>query len=257
MGEFHKGQRIGIWSIWDSTGVLKIQRNYTNNKTFEFIYPVNDYPYKNLYTQFLTYRLERNEEGVYPYLHIEERTVVYSLRTWRQLNVTNEPELFKLIDFESVVKKFFDEVIQWYLYGKNADLQVVLESDTALKREYKNWDFSRIEIKEDFFFNSDNLMSDTRQVGLSFYKNKEDKQPTYLLYFPNLREVFSTFKMKVKGFDEVENLDDFFFFNFYRGKNVKRTGIEGTKVIEDKAIDLNIDYNKLRAEHELWLKYGR
>ncbi len=257
VGYFTNGQRTDIWTVWDDQGNLKIQRNYINNKTFDFIIPKTNFPYKEIYQKYPEYKLKKNELNIYPYLHIEERTVIYSNRIWRELNAMNETELFQKIDFKHVVQDLMDNNIKWYEYGENGQLKTEVSKDELqeMKSSYVNWDFSRFEIKEDFFFNIDNLKSDTRQLAISFYNSKEKNKPEYSIYFPNARITFAktTYSSII---NEVKTLDDFFFFNLYRGNIIKSSHIY-KRLNTLNSEDIKIEFEKFVVEHDLWITYGR
>ena len=259
LGEFFKGQRIGIWSVWDTSGVLKVQRNYVNNNTFDFVYPVSNHPYKEIYTQNPIYILKRNGDGLYPYPFVKERSVVYSARGWKQFSMKNEPELFNQIDLKSIVKQVFEEDLTWYFYENNGSFKNELTHEDLLKIAYEcdSWDFNRIEIKEDFLFNTESMSSEIRQLGLAFYTNADAVEPSYLLYFPSIRSILSKQKIVVKGRPEIDHLDDAFFFNAYRGQYIKTFEYFDIHEVKTSAQDLFMEYQKLSAEHDFWKAYGR
>lgn len=259
IGEFSKGQRIGVWSVWDTNGVLKTQREYSGNKECEFLYPVADHAYKKLYDENPQYMMQRNKNQIYPYLRIEERAVPFSYRLWRQLTIENEPELFKKVDFEFLAKELLKKNVKWFLYGNKGNFKTPIEGEDLilLKNECSNWDFERIEIKEEFFFNIDNLLADTRQLGLSFYKNKEDKEPSYSLYYPYIRIELAKFKIEVAGMNEIINLDDFFFFNAYRGEIINHLNYNKTIELTKDQKDIYIEIERLSMEHDVWISFGR
>jgi hypothetical protein len=257
IGFFTNGQRSDIWTIWDENGNLKIQRNYYIDKTFDFIIPKTNFPYKEIYQKYPEYILKKNEQNIYPYLFIEERMVVYSKRIYRELITNNESELFQKIDFKDVVQDLVSNKVKWYKYGENGQLktEVSKEELEEMKTSFVNWDFSRIEIKEDFFFNIDNLKSDTRQIAISFYKTKENIKPEYSIYFPHARKILAqtTYSSFI---NEVKTLDDFFFFHLYRGNIVKSSNVFD-RPIKGNTEDLKIEFEKYIAEHNLWITYGR
>lgn len=259
LGAFYYGQRVGVWSVWDTNSVLLIQRDYSSNKVFSFLHPITDYPYKNLYEIHPVYIFQRNKDDIFPYLYVEERAVSFSYRIWRQLNNTNEPELFRREDFKLVVEKLLTEEIKAFFYENNGNFKTPVEGESliALKKEFPSWDFSRIEIKEDFFFNKDNLMGDTRTLGVSFYKNKEDLEPSYIFYYPHMRAVLAKIKMESMGVNEINHLDDFFFFNEYRGEIVKSTSYNKMEVVPSIKIAWLIEIEKLVTEHNNWMYFGR
>ena len=259
VGEFYDGQRIGIWSVFDTNGILKIQREYTGDKNCQFVYPISEHPYKKIYEMYPNYTLKRNMDQYYPYLYVEERAVQFSSRFWRQLTKENEAELFRAVDFQMMVTDLLKSNVKWYLYGSQGNFQTLIEGNdlVSLTSECATWDYSRIEIKEDFFFNKDMLLSDTRQLGINFYKNKEDKIPSYSLYYPYVRKELARIKMNINGLNEIKNLDDLFFFNGYRGKIVNSTSYN--KIVKEKGdqVDWYLEVEKISLEHDNWIFFGR
>ncbi len=259
LGHFFKGQRTDIWSVWGEDGKLKIQRNYFINKSFDFVYPSANNPYKAIYQLYPEYVMEKNKQNFYPYQYIEERAVVYSKRIWRELNNKNEPELFSKVDFRNVIQELMSNEIKWYEYGENGDFKTEITNGNLdnVKSSYKNWDFSRIEIKEDFFFNLDNLKSDIRQIAISFYHSPEAKEPAYIVYFPHAREILAKTRFSSE-INVIQTLDDFFFFHFYRGTilNIeeRNENQKSDTLIEN---DLKSELEKFVVEHNLWYSHER
>jgi len=260
LGFFDNGQRFGIWSVWGEDGDMKVQRNFENNFKCDFIHPKTNNPHNALYSRHPVYQLKRNKKGFYTYLYVEERSVVYSKRLWRELNSANEPQLFQNIDFSLLMEKVFQNEIKWYYYGENGEFKTEIPTDSLIKlrESAKSWDLERIQVKEDFFFNADMLLSDCRQVGISFYEKKNDEKPKFTLYYPYIRKVLTEFNVAYSTNAEIENLDDVFFFHEYRGTIVQTSSIyQNPHGLEANELDLAHEVNKLIAEHSLWLVYGR
>lgn len=260
LGTFSNGQRVGIWTVWDTLGIIKIQRNYQNNKTCEFLFPSQNNPYANIYNSNPLYVLEKNDQNIYPYFHTEERAVVYSKRIWREINVGNEPNLFRNVDFKLLTQEMFKIDLKWFHYGESGDFKTVLPKDsiTSLELSSKEWDFNRIEIKEDFFFNTDLLMTDTRQIAISFYKNDKDKKPSYTVYFPWVRPIMGKTKVVDSNINEIKTADDIFFFHSYRGNIIGCGNVYiNSKTVNLKQTDLECELEKITLEHDLWIMFGR
>ncbi len=134
---------------------------------------------------------------------------------------------------------------------------VSVESDSliALKNDINSWDFNRIEIKEDFFFNKDILLSDIRQVAISFYRNKGDEKPSYTLFYPHTRAILAKFKYEITSLNDLKNLDDFFFFHEYSGEIVNCSSGFGKHFSNDP--NCIYDIKKIMTEHDLWISFGR
>lgn len=256
-GNFHYGQRIGTWKVWDKKGNLILQREYTDNRNFKFVFPVEDHPYKKVYDQYPAFQYKRNKDSIFPWSFVEERSVAYSKRIWRELSTKNEAKLFETVDFKKLVESFIQNDIKWYWYGEYGDFKYKATGDSLqiIKDSYLNWDFSRIEIKEDFFFTTDLLRADTRQVGMNFFKNARDSIPTYTIYFPHARKILATFDLKSMNISNVKHLDDYFYFGAYRGEIINAAKYFQKE--NDKIIDREEELSKFVIEHENWINYGR
>jgi antitoxin component YwqK of YwqJK toxin-antitoxin module len=261
LGMFANHNRMGIWSVWDEKGDLKIQRNYSNNLTCDFIYPRVDFPYQKIYEAFPEYQLRRNSSHIYPYRYVEERAVVYSKRIWRELNVKNEPYLFDQVDFKVLIDSLFKSTTKWFHYGTSGNFSKAVPGDSIpiLKQQALSWDMSRIEIKEDFFINKDNLLSDSRPLALSFYEDSSSALPSYSLYYPYVRHTLGGFILNNAPMNEILNLDDLFFFHCYRGKIIATTSLnfERESMNSEPSKDLMEEIQKFTVEHNGWLMFGK
>jgi hypothetical protein len=256
LGCFESGQRIGVWSVFSEEGELIVQRNYQNNRIFNFVYPINNHVYSQLYEKYAQNKLKRNVSGEYIYSYISEREISYERRYWRQLNVANETELFKQVDFRELVKMLIENKLIWYYHRSKSGTyfkQLEPEKFDVIKVGFNSWDFSRIEIHEDFFFSMETLMGDSRALSMSFYEKEADETPSFTIYFPQGRSVFTKFKLKISNLPMVENLDDYFFFNTHRGEVIKATEHSPNS----KRTPLELDMERYWVEHQLWMDYGR
>ncbi|MFD1553164.1 hypothetical protein DNU06_17300 [Putridiphycobacter roseus] len=253
-GEFYHGQRVGVWSVWDKNQVLLVRRNYSHNKKFEFIYPISDYPYKKLYAANPIFKYKKNKKGYSPYFYVEESAVSYSKKIWRVLNEKNEKELFHVLNLESLIQTLINNNVICYFYGNYSDFKTKVKYDSLsiLKAEILASDFTRFEIKEQFFFNTEQLMGDTRQLSLSLFKNKTDKYPKYSFYFPNIREYLAQIPLKQYILANITNLDEYFYYRNYRGEIIKISTLK-----KDLSSDWENELNIITAEHKLWIAFGR
>lgn len=259
LGEFLDGQRIGIWSVWDSTGVLKIQRNYLGSREVEYLFPEIENPYAELYDKYLDHHFVHNADGFYPYQHVEERAVAYSFRSWRELNSENEPQLFQQVDFQKLFISLAQNGIKVFEYGNkgNFEKQVTREDTDKLLKEIDTWDFIRVEVKEDYFYSSDLLTGEVRQLGLSFYTDEKDSLPKYSVYFPHVRKLLAANTLSIAGHPEVKNLDDYFFFHPYRGRIIYFSNWNDSRDSRLEEKNWDVELMHVVAEHALWLEYGR
>jgi hypothetical protein len=63
--------------------------------------------------------------------------------------------------------------------------------------------------------------------------------------------------MNINGLNEIKNLDDFFFFNGYRGKIVNSNSYN--KIVKEKGdqVDWYLEVEKISLEHDNWIFFGR
>lgn len=252
LGEFVDGQRNGVWTIWDSIGTIKLQRYYTNNMEYKLLYPLVTNPFEALYKEHPSYNLKRNEFHFYPYNYIEERSISFTTRLWREISVINEPELFGEVDFKTIVKDFLADNNQLFLYGSKGDFKRIVDSNTMrqIKSDCESWDFSRFIIKEDVFFNVDDLKSQTRPISINFYKETTDSTPSFTVYFPHLRKYLAKIDFNYARNSSVLNLDDFFFFSCYRGEIIDYSNYANEISVNN---DWEIELLKLVKEHQNWM----
>ena len=72
------------------------------------------------------------------------------------------------------------------------------------------------------------------------------------MYIPYIRALLAKTEIKIQGFDQVENVSDYFFFNLYRGEHIKHEDKSfKLKMINDDSVDLLLDCEKLTMEHRL------
>jgi antitoxin component YwqK of YwqJK toxin-antitoxin module len=256
LGCFESGQRIGVWSVFSQEGELIIQRNYQNNKIFDFVFPINKHVYSEIYEKHSQNKPQRNVSGEYIHNYVFESEVSYERRYWRVLNESNETELFEQVDFKELLKMLIDNKVIWYYHRSKSGTyfkQLEPEKLEKIYEGFNTWDFSRIEIHEDFFFSMETLMGDSRALSMSFYEKEADETPSFTIYFPQGRSVFAKFKLKISNLPMVENLDDYFFFNTHRGEVIKATEHNPNT----KRTPLELDMEKYWVEHQLWMDYGR
>ena len=254
-GKFHKGQRMGIWTAWDANNVIIHQRLYQNNRDWKIRTPLVKNPYEQLYLKYPMNEKVRNEDGYFDYFHVEERSVVGSKRIWRELNSVNESNLFEQVDFQEVVELALKNELTWYEYGSNAEFRNSVREKSKLD-SYKTWDFNRIEIKEDFFLCVDKFDGETRQIAMSFFKNREDSIPSYSLYFPHLRASLATVDINMPEISDVTNLADAFFYNAFRGEIKYFSTLQNRFDPAFKVDDWKIELEKISSEHSFWIEYS-
>ena len=103
-------------------------------------------------------------------------------------------------------------------------------------------------------------MGNTRQISISIFSNKEDEYPKYSFYYPEIRPLLANVPFQLSSINDIINLDDYFFFNNYRGeinnnrKDIFNNGNESDRV---NASDWETELKIITSEHNLWIGFGR
>ncbi|MCF8296911.1 MAG: hypothetical protein K9J13_05130 [Saprospiraceae bacterium] len=262
-GKFENNYRIGKWSIWDSTGRLRMKRDYENPFVFKRLIPKvpNDKPIKLL--NIPQYKIEYNSDGCIDYFKLEERMVVWQKRVWRKVIPENNPilfendRLFKMLNKNIVSKdiKTYDDD-KWY----DKELEFT-ESDLSSYR------FKGLIINAEYFFDNERFVMEERIIGFSVIAadtiNNEDVE-LYSVYFPAIREYLAQEKITSKGLPpKIKTLDDLFFYRCYYGQickeqNVYDRNISDYKTGEDIAKEAEkIELNIIEMEHNTWIMFTK
>lgn len=272
-GQFDHNNRVGVWTVWDSTGKRKVVREYRNNFEYTKVFPKSaklgpielwDKPHE---------LPERNLQGYYPFVFLEERSVAYSKRIWR--NVLNEVSnsLFasdKL--YHTLIDSIVSEKLKVYNGSTDDEFRKELSSemyqvvvDTAGKY------ISGFKIKEDAFYDKYRMLSETRIVGIMPIVKKKgianDSMELGWIYFPSIRHILASFSVDQNyGYNKIRNLDDVFFFRSFKSRIYKESNYYNRTVAEVEKLNqsmmrgsegVRIEFSLVETEHDFWLYYSR
>ena len=262
VGNYEGNCRVGIWTVWDSTGRLRAQRDYKNLFCYDRIKPAipKDKPIELLNTP--KYTLKYNNDGYIESFFVKERMVVWSSRIWRIILPQDNPLLFENDMLFGIITK--------YLQNKG-EMYTDEEFTKVLKIDSLNFNKQKIiayKIKEDRFFDNERLLSEDRILGICpLVMNSETNEQTELawIYFPDFRKALAQQKRLNKNIiPNIFTYDDLFFFRYFYGKIIKQSNVHDRPIAKYKFTSKEIDKEALRiemdlidTEHNLWISYTK
>lgn len=261
-GTFQDNCRVGVWSVWDSTDRLRMQRDYTNLFEYKQLFPVvsADPPVALLNNS--VYELTYNENNYIDYFKVQERMVIWSQRIWRMITPKENPKLFEEDAFHKVLTK-------------NIDSFYVSEDETFAKKltdfpEPNNYKVISYKLKEDTFFDNERFVSESRILGIcpvAIDLKTKDTVDLYWVYFPKARSIFAKERVKQNAsdfYEEIRTFDDLFFFRDFYGAIYKESNVydksvsDYTSSPEERAKESQrIEISLIETEHDYWMRFAR
>ena len=230
-GEMKNNRRIGYWTIYDEneTNKIVLQRLYKSPLEFEQLIPK---PSSNKLVSFVQREINPStkldndfyKEDAY----VSERDVLFQKRLYREI-------LFENNQFESKgVLKLLDEALEKKEINSYDSSNFTFVSDKNHLRGFKGKVIG-FRIKEDFFFDKNRKLSETRIFGLApiyFDSTSSKKKEICWFYFPYIRKIL--------------NMDNIFIGRNFYSEIYKTNGMYEEKY---KVIDIEL----ILKEHEIWL----
>ncbi len=262
-GEFKNNIRTGIWKVYDTSGNVIQSREYKNNLEYTRLYPrkVKTGPASLFDTS--VYSLKYNAKGFYDYFQLEERMVLYSKRMWRTINATNNKLLFSKTKFYDAVIKFLSDSTQQGYCSKEESFATKMKFSEVATLSSKNYQIISYKIKEDFVYDIDRNLSETRIIGIcpvGINKKTKDTSDLCWIYFPYIREELAKHKISDKKNSLIKSMDDLFFFRYFSGDIYKESNIydsdlytQSTSEKELKERQTEIEIGLIETEHDIWL----
>lgn len=271
-GKFKDNMRIGIWKVYDSTGILKIQREYQNNFEFTRTFPKlpKEGPAKLLSAPI--YTLKYNSDGYIGYSYLKERMVMTDKRIWRFLNHNGDhdllnPKNYFLVLYLNLTGLAGEGKLTAYS-AKDDEFRTKLDPDQIDSlRGTSVEQFAGFKIKEDWFFDMDRMISETRIVGICpVIKDLKtgDKKDVCWFYFPETRKTLA--KVKIQDWTVpayIKTVDDLFFFRYFSAEIYKESNLHDRSISdyckgeEIKKEAERIELNIFELEHDTWLGFSR
>jgi hypothetical protein len=262
-GKFENNYRIGKWTVWDSTGRIRMQREYSDPFTFKRLIP--EIPKEKTIELLNTtrYSIKNNQDGFIEYFYLKERMVEWSKKIWRTVSPKENPVLFDN-------NKLFD-ILNKNILSKN--ITAYSTKDDKFTKEFSfNTDISSIKlicfkIKEDCFFDNERLVSESRIIGLcpiAVNTVTRDTVDLYWVYFPQIRKYLAQEKIQQTGLPtKIRTFDDLFFYRYFCGQIYKESNVYDRPIATyttGKEIDKEaerIELSLIESEHDIWIRFTK
>jgi hypothetical protein len=272
VGQFSNNMRVGLWTVYDSLGNKKMQRNYKNNFEYEQIFPTlpKEGPIKVLSQ---SYKLNYNKNGFIDYFYLDQRAIVVFKKIWREIGVENNPNIFsgnKL--FHLLVDSLIAKKYTAYEDGGFDFKDTISKQNLARLIDTANYDVVGYDIMEDWFFDNDRMLSETRILGIRPVirdRKTMEKQDVYTYHlgwfrFYQIRNGIAKIKLEDKTCPKnIRTLDDLFFFRYFEG-SIRKESIFYDEKISDfiQKRDLGkgsegIAISLIEMEHDIWIKFSK
>jgi len=189
--------------------------------------------------------------------------VILQHRLWRYISQSENPALFEKNRLFGLLNK--------NILNKNITVYSVKDNE-FLDPLPANIDTSSLKvigyrIKEDWFFDIDRMVSETRILGLCpviVNKLKHDTLDLYWAYFPELRKCLAMEKISQSDLPEkIKTLDDLFFYRCFSSQIYKEANVydrtiasyKKGKEIEKEAE--RIEIGLIETENDLWIGFTK
>lgn len=260
-GTFENNQRVGLWTAWDSSGQMRMKRDYKNSFQYKIISAKNKRG--NIKIAAKDYPLNRNKDGYIEYPKLEEKNVAVSRRLWRDIEpgkandlLFEENRLFSLLYKNLILKNIT-------AYDNSSDdfkkpLSVPEIESMASKGNAKIIGFK---IKEDWFYYSDRQQSEVRIVGICPVSEDRitGKRDMFWLYYPDIQKYLASEKINLTDLKNLKNFDDIFHFRHFASSIYKEDNRDNKLISQYKQgkeigeESFGIEMDLLEMEHTLWI----
>lgn len=249
-GFYKNNSRVGIWQIWDSTGVLKIKRNYTSPFTYERIMP--QIPKKGpipLLSEF-PFELKRDSNNLHEYYPLQEQEVV-----WLRRLTTKIPNHNQSI-FDTIIHLVKDSTMAVY---DTVDLDFATTYNLNQLDSSKMFIDHYLTISETFFDHTRYVM-ETRIIGLCpLIKTQNGTQKLFWIYYPCLRPYLNSFKVDSSFNSRIQNFDDLLYFHELPYILLSKRSVYNynkTEFPENNQLFPNkLNFEEIEVEHDLWIRF--
>ncbi|MFY7669327.1 MAG: SUMF1/EgtB/PvdO family nonheme iron enzyme [Crocinitomicaceae bacterium] len=250
-GEMKNNCRIGYWTVYDEnrTNKIVLQRLYHSPLEYEQLIPK---PSSNKLVTFVQSELNPplglDKDGCKENAYVTSADFIFSKRLYREIlfenNKFSSNGIFKSLD-DALEKK---DIISY----DRSNFSVV--SDKNHLHGFEG-DVIGFRIKEDFFFDKNRKLSETRILGLApiyFDTITNKKKEICWFYYPQIRKIF----VKIKDPNLNSNLDNLFFERNFYGEIYKTADQFDREEDDDLGSEFkSIDIELLMTEHDIWLYF--
>ena len=258
-GNFENNYRIGKWSVWDSTGELRMVREYKNPFIFKRIVP--SVP-NNILVDLLNIpqdTLGYNDDNYIAYFPIGESNVIWSKRLWRIISIENNPILF---NNNRLFNALNQNILNKNLIAYNTTNDQFREEIDVLNIDTSSLQVIGYRIKEDVFFCKERLIFETRIIGLCpivFNKIQKDTVDLYWVYFPKARKILAKELIADANIQaKIKSLDDLFFYRYFDSEIYKSGTFNKSPFVpktkkEKQKYSERINIGVIEHEHNIWI----
>ncbi len=262
-GYFENNYRIGKWTVWDSTGRIRMQREYINPFTFKRIIP--EIP-KEATIDLLNstrYNIQRNEDGYIEFFRLKERMVLSVKSVYRIATPINNPILFENNKLFNIINRnvILKNITTYDSKDESFRSEIVLHNDSS---KFKIVGFK---IFEDIIFDNERLVSECRinyLIPIAVNTLTQDTIELYLVRYPQLRKYLVQERINRRDIPEkIKNFDDLFFYRYYSGTIYKESNINDSPIVAykiGKEIEKEaerIELSLIENEHDIWIKFTK
>lgn len=259
-GRFENNYRLGKWTVWDSTGRMRMQRDYSDPFTFKRILPKVP---KDKVIDLLNvspYAMEYNKDGFIESFYLEQRAILWTNQIWRYVEPNDNNILFE-------ENKLFS-ILNENIFNGNITPYQATDDDFLKELRITDLDTSSIElvgykIKEDCIFDIERLVTESRILGICpvvVNKVKQDTLDLYWVYFPQARKYLAQEKTPhTKLPSHIRTLDDVFFYRYFYGQIYKESTVHDRPIsayksgLEIEKEAERIEISLIECEHDIWI----
>ncbi len=236
-GTFRDNLKTGVWTVWDSLGRMRCQRNYQNLFEYDQPFPkiAKEGPCQLLNTPL--YQLTYNKDGYIDYFKIREKDVVAAKRIWRIADPTANP---RLAGPRSLYEVLYDAVSSGRAkaYNKKSDEFIGELTKEEAKQAGLSQKVTGYMVKEDWFFDDQRLLSEIRIIGIApVIVTPKDTTVLFWIYYPEFRKILAGEKTGLVNNGKAMSLDDVFTFRRFSSTIYKESNVYDRSISEYKSGD--------------------
>jgi len=263
-GKFENNQRKGTWTLWDTSGNMTMQRNYTAPFQYDEVFPKKSTSKENKSYLKYTYR---SDSGYYiGFIKLNSKIILYNSKLYKLLNKKDNNILFfnKLL-INNIVQLAIEGIIR--LYDPSYELFHVQYNINQFNEriDTNNYNIISFKIIEELMFDTIRKIMQPVVIGIcpvGCNKKTNEIEDLYWVYYPELINSFSKINLRYQTLPSyIKTLNDLFYYNYYAGEIYKEQNVYDRKIsdykkgaeVEEEAN--SIEARKIEWEHYLWLNW--
>ncbi len=256
-GKFDCNYRTGTWTVWDSTGRVRMQRNYTDPFTFKRIIPVVP---KDKLIELLNipqYTINYNKDGYIEYFRFRDGEVLWVDRIMRMISPESNSILFENNRLFSIINK---NILNQNITPFQVNRDVFLEENTLSDIDTTGIRVIGYKILESCLFDKERLVFEYRinSIYPVVIKN-QDTIDYYYVDFEQIRNILAQEKiLQTKGLpSKIKTFDDLFFYRYFYGQIYDESNFHNGHMESNMKVS-EIESNKIEIsliehEHDIWI----